>query len=154
MKIGDTFSHFGDFCRTTTIHGLLYLTPDYRNLFNRKFTSFKNPRFRFIERLIWSVAVVTGFSWAAYLINQNFEDSNANPIMTTIDTVDVTRVPFPAVTVIPGENPVNPEVDGFTKRLFDYAEFERYNEDDILRCLRVSKDYPSINAMFPNFQKQ
>ena len=53
--------------------------------------------------------------------------------MTTIDTVDVTRVPFPAVTVVPGENPVNPEVDGFTKRLFDYAEFERYKEDDILR---------------------
>lgn len=81
------------------------------------------------------MAVVTGFSWAAYLINQNFEDSNANPIMTTIDTVDVTKVPFPAVTVVPGEYPVNPEVDGFTKRLFDYAEFERYKEQDILRCL-------------------
>ena len=93
---------------------------------------------------------MTGFSWAAYLINQNFEDSNANPIMTTIDTVDVTRVPFPAVTVVPGENPVNPEVDGFTKRLFDYAEFERYKEDDILRCCLVfqRKDYPSINVLF------
>ena len=92
-----------------------------------------NTFFRFIERLIWTVAVVTGFSWAAYLINQNFEDTNANPMMTTIDTVDVTRVPFPAVTVVPGEYPVSPEVDGFTKRLFDYADFERYKTDDILR---------------------
>ena len=32
-----------------------------------------------------------------------------------------------------GEYPVNPEVDGFIKRLFDYAEFERYEETDILR---------------------
>ena len=31
MKARDTFTHLGDFCRTTTIHGLLYLTPDYRN---------------------------------------------------------------------------------------------------------------------------
>ena len=54
-------------------------------------------------------------------------------MMTTIDTVDVTRVPFPAVTVVPGEYPVSPEVDGFTKRLFDYADFERYKTDDILR---------------------
>lgn len=43
-----------------------------------------------------------GFISAAYLINLNFEDAAANPIMTTIDTVDVTKVPFPAVTVLPG----------------------------------------------------
>ena len=39
---------------------------------------------------------------SVYMINKNFEDARANPIMTTIDTVDVTNVPFPAVTVLPG----------------------------------------------------
>lgn len=41
MKTRDTFSHLGDFCRTTTIHGLLYLTPDYRNLLLKSVQSFK-----------------------------------------------------------------------------------------------------------------
>ena len=32
-----------------------------------------------------------------------------------------------------GEYPAVYEVDGFTKRLFDYVEFERYQETDALR---------------------
>ena len=36
------------------------------------------------------------------MINANFEDAASQPILTTIDTVDVTSIPFPAVTVIPG----------------------------------------------------
>ena len=32
-----------------------------------------------------------------------------------------------------GEYPAVYEVDGFTKRLFDYVEFERYHETDALR---------------------
>ena len=56
--------------------------------------------------------------------------------MTTIDTIDVSEVPFPAVTVLPGEYPtIQYGLDGFSKRLFDYVEFERYKKDDILRFL-------------------
>ena len=55
--------------------------------------------------------------------------------MTTIDTVDISKIPFPAVTVLPGEYPTVGyyEIDGFTKRLFDYVEMERFKKTDILR---------------------
>ena len=42
-----------------------------------------------------------------------FEDAASQPILTTIDTVDVTSIPFPAVTVIPGKY--------FSKNLFHLA---------------------------------
>ena len=59
--------------------------------------------FRLAERLIWLVVVFGGFGTAVYLIRENFAEAKANPILTTIDTVDITNVPFPAVTVIPGK---------------------------------------------------
>ena len=58
---------------------------------------------RTLERLFWTIFITGGFSVSIYMINQKFEDDANNPIMTTIDTVDVTNVPFPAVTVLPGE---------------------------------------------------
>ena len=102
---------------------------------------------------MWLVLGSLHFSVTVYMVNLNLEDARANPVMTTIDTVDVTNVPFPAVTVLPGEMAMvyklccdisiyiypgeypaaDYEVDGFTQRLLDYAEFERYEDSDPLR---------------------
>ena len=102
---------------------------------------------------MWLVLVSLHFGVTVYMVNLNLEDARANPVMTTIDTVDVTNVPFPAVTVLPGEMAMvlivlryiylstypgeypaaDYEVDGFTQRLLDYAEFERYEDSDPLR---------------------
>ena len=101
---------------------------------------------------MWLVLVTFHFGVTVYMVNLNLEDARANPVMTTIDTVDVTNVPFPAVTVLPGEMAMvlivryiylstypgeypaaDYEVDGFTQRLLDYAEFERYDDSDPLR---------------------
>ena len=57
---------------------------------------------RLIERVLWTIILIFGISSAVYLINENFDDASSQPILTTIDTVDVTSIPFPAVTVIPG----------------------------------------------------
>ena len=113
--------------------------------------------YRWLERLVWLVLVSFHFGVTVYMVNLNLEDARANPVMTTIDTVDVTNVPFPAVTVLPGEMSIllsmvlivrcdisiyiypgeypaaDYEVDGFTQRLLDYAEFERYEDSDPLR---------------------
>ena len=59
--------------------------------------------YRWLERLVWLVLVSLHFGVTVYMVNLNLEDARANPVMTTIDTVDVTNVPFPAVTVLPGE---------------------------------------------------
>ena len=59
--------------------------------------------YRWLERLVWLVLVSFHFGVTVYMVNLNLEDARANPVMTTIDTVDVTNVPFPAVTVLPGK---------------------------------------------------
>ena len=59
--------------------------------------------YRWLERLVWLVLVSLHFGVTVYMVNLNLEDARANPVMTTIDTVDVTNVPFPAVTVLPGK---------------------------------------------------
>ena len=59
--------------------------------------------YRWLERLVWLVLVSLHFGVTVYMVNLNLEDARANPVMTTVDTVDVTNVPFPAVTVLPGE---------------------------------------------------
>ena len=59
--------------------------------------------YRWLERLVWLVLVSFHLGMTVYMGNLNLEDARANPVMTTIDTVDVTNVPFPAVTVLPGE---------------------------------------------------
>ena len=58
---------------------------------------------RLIERVLWAIILCLGISSAVFLINANFEDAASQPILTTIDTVDVASIPFPAVTVIPGK---------------------------------------------------
>ena len=58
--------------------------------------------FRLIERVLWAIILFLGISSAVFLINANFEEAASQPILTTIDTVDVASIPFPAVTVIPG----------------------------------------------------
>ena len=113
----DIFQQFNHFCRETTVHGFAYLAD------NKKAS----------ERVLWLVFVVMAFASAIVMIDQSFQDAKLNPILTTIETIDVNKVPFPAVTVLPGEYPVLRELDGFFKRMFDYAEFERYNEFDALR---------------------
>ena len=58
---------------------------------------------RLIERVLWAIILSIGISSAVYLINANFEEAASQPILTTIDNVDITSIPFPAVTVIPGK---------------------------------------------------
>ena len=117
LFLRDTFEQFNAFCRETTLHGFTYLADN-----NRTF-----------ERLLWLVFVSVAFASSIFMIDQSFKDAEMNPLLTTINTIDVTKVPFPAVTVLPGEYPVQRDIDGFSKRMYDYAEFERYDGNDALR---------------------
>ena len=107
-------SGLNNFAEETSIHGFAYLT-----------------RARVVPtRVIWTVLLLLAFSVATYMIVQNIEDADSHPLITTIDTISVTKVPFPAITIHPGEFR---NKDSFFKRLFDYHWLERYNEDDPLR---------------------
>ena len=75
------------FLESSTIHGLTYIST------TRKYV-----------RLFWLLVVVTGFSGAGYLIRESFVSWSESPIKTTIETLPISDIMFPKVTVCPPKN--------------------------------------------------
>ena len=79
------------FLEASTIHGLNYIST------TKKYA-----------RLFWVLVVVAGFSTAGYMIQTSFKDWAANPIRTTLETMPISEIKLPKVTVCP---PVNTYTD-------------------------------------------
>ena len=75
------------FLEASTIHGLNYIST------TKKYA-----------RIFWVLVVVAGFSTAGYMIQTSFKDWAANPIRTTLETMPISEIKFPKVTVCPPEN--------------------------------------------------
>ena len=75
------------FLETSTIHGLAYIST------SRKYV-----------KSFWILIVMGGFIGAGVLINQSFENWNESPVKTTIETLPITNLKFPKVTVCPPKN--------------------------------------------------
>ena len=58
---------------------------------------------RFV-RLFWILVVIGGFAWAIHMIFESFEDWRQKPILTTIETLPISEITFPNVTVCPPRN--------------------------------------------------
>ena len=52
-------------------------------------------------RLAWALVVFCGFSAALYLIYESFDNWSQNPVTTTIETLPISEITFPKVTVCP-----------------------------------------------------
>ena len=76
------------FLESSTIHGLLYIATSSQNL----------------VKLFWIFVVFTGFTVAGSIIFISFRDWKENPIKTTIETLPITDITFPKVTVCPPKN--------------------------------------------------
>ena len=76
-----------DFLQASTIHGLVYLSTSRR-----------------LVRLLWLFVVITGFTGAGVLIQQSFSSWADSPVSTTIETLPITDLVFPNVTVCPPRN--------------------------------------------------
>ena len=76
--------NFKVFLESSTIHGLTYIST------TRKYA-----------KLFWILTVIGGFTGAVCLIYQSFQSWADNPITTTIDTLPITEITFPKVTVCP-----------------------------------------------------
>ena len=76
-----------NFLESSTIHGLSYIST------TRKFV-----------RLLWIIIVVGGFTGAGVLIYNSFQSWNESPVKTTIETLPITKITFPKVTVCPPKN--------------------------------------------------
>ena len=75
---------FRSFLESSTIHGLTYISS------TRKYV-----------RLFWIFVVITGFSAASFMIYQSFQAWEENPVSTNIETLPITEITFPKVTVCP-----------------------------------------------------
>ena len=75
------------FLESSTIHGLAYIAT------GRKYV-----------RLFWTLVVVVGFTGASILIHESFQSWADSPVKTTIETLPITEITFPKVTVCPPKN--------------------------------------------------
>ena len=75
------------FLESSTVHGLSYISS------TRKYA-----------RFFWIVVVLAGFSTAGYLIYQSFQSWADSPVKTTVETLPISEITFPKITVCPPRN--------------------------------------------------
>ena len=75
------------FLESSTIHGLTYIST------TRKYA-----------RILWIIIVLAGFIGASLLINESFDSWSESPIKTTMETLPISEIKFPKVTVCPPKN--------------------------------------------------
>ena len=80
-------SEFGNFLETSSIHGVLHIAK------TRKF-----------QRFLWIVIVLCGFLGSVLLISQSFKSWSESPVRTTIETIPISQLRFPKVSVCPPKN--------------------------------------------------
>ena len=99
------FNWMKEFLESSTIHGLSYIAR------NRRFV-----------RLFWVCVIIAGFTGAEFLIQQSFTSWANSPISTTIETLPISELEFPNVTVCPPRNSftnLNPDLVRSRKIIFD-----------------------------------
>ena len=74
----------GTFLESSTIHGLTYIST------TKKYA-----------RLFWFLVVTSGFVGATLLIKESFDSWSESPVKTTIETIPISELKFPKVTVCP-----------------------------------------------------
>ena len=75
------------FLESSTIHGLTYISTTRKS-----------------SRLFWILVVITGFVGASLLIKESFDSWSESPVKTTIETLPISEIKFPKVTVCPPKN--------------------------------------------------
>ena len=76
-----------EFLESSTIHGLVYISTNQR-----------------CTRLLWILVVFIGFSGSGYMISESFSAWATSPVSTTIETLSISELDFPNVTVCPPMN--------------------------------------------------
>ena len=74
-------------------------------------------------RLFWIFAVLAGFTGAAFLIQLSFQSWSLSPVKTTVETLPISRITLPKVTVCPPKNT-------FTDLNYDLLRADEMGLDD------------------------
>ena len=126
--------HIKTFFDTSTIHGLNYISST-----------------RKLSRLFWILVVIGGFSVAGYLIYESFDNWKQSPISTTIETLPISKIMFPNVTVCPPKNlflNLNYDILKAENKTIDKDRRKKFIED----CLEVFQD-KFYNEIMRNLSK-
>ena len=103
------------FLESSTIHGLTYISTEKK-----------------ISKLLWIFIVIAGFSTAGLLILQSFKSWAESPVSTTLETLPVSEVPLPRVTVCPPQNT-------FTNLNFDLTKlYNKTNKETKIQILNFT----------------
>ena len=100
---------FKEFLDSSSIHGISFISSEKR-----------------FGRLFWIFIVLIGFTGAFLLIRQSFNDWEENPISTTSETLPMSHITFPNITVCPPRN-------SYLNMNFDIIQSEKIKIDDKLR---------------------
>ena len=75
------------FLESSTIHGLTYISTTWK-----------------YARIFWILVVIAGFVGASLIIKESFESWSESPIKTTTETLPISEIKLPKVTVCPPKN--------------------------------------------------
>ncbi len=99
----------------TSVHGFKYLVEARDNY----------------ERLAWIAAVPAAFAFAVYFVASGVRDNSESPFVTSVDSVDISTLPFPSVSFFPTTTGGNRESEGpgfaatvLNNALYDCSEFK------------------------------
>ena len=115
------------FLESSTIHGLSHVSV------TRKYA-----------RLFWIIIVLCGFLGAGYLIHEQFKSWGQHPIKTTIETLPITEMKLPKVTVCPPKNT-------YTDLSYDFLVVDNLTLTEAIRdeifkyAIEVMQDYEFSN---------
>ena len=76
------------FLESSTIHGLTYISTSKKIL----------------VKICWVFVVIGGFTGAGVMINNSFKSWSESPVKTTIETLPITDLTLPNITVCPPKN--------------------------------------------------
>ena len=110
------------FLESSSIHGLVYWSTTRR-----------------FSRIFWILVVVLGFSAASYMIYLSFQEWSDNPVKTTIETLPISKVKLPKISVCPSR-------DTYTNLNFDLVKLGNTHE------LQDDKENVFLNSFWKEFQ--
>ncbi len=111
--LGSLGSTLNAYFSNSTIHGLGYLSSGNR----RTRGSFV------LQVFYWLAALVAAYGVAIAIVRRSFQEAQDFPIITTVDSISIKDIPFPAITLDAG-NIFNPW--GTTEKLYNFIDFECY----------------------------
>ena len=97
---------FRNYLESSTVHGFSYISTTHR-----------------LVKLFWICVVIIGFSSAGLLINKSFATWHESPIKTNIETIPISNITMPIITVCPKKNTytnLNPDLQNMTNKVIDF----------------------------------